>query len=82
MNFEVRATPRFERDLKGLPREVQVRIAGALRRLELDPHRGKRLGGALEDTFSLRVGSYRVLYEIEGAVVMLHAVGHRKAVYR
>jgi mRNA interferase RelE/StbE len=34
--------------------------------------------------FKLRVGDYRVVYELihEEQVVMVHAIGHRREVYR
>lgn len=46
-----------------------------------DPFQGKSLHGSLKGKFSLRVGDYRVIYRVEGNVVLLLVVGHRKKIY-
>jgi hypothetical protein len=40
--------------------------------------------GNLSDFYKLRVGDYRVIYEIvrEETTILVHAVGHRSKVYR
>lgn len=42
------------------------------------------LTGELSGLYKLRVGDYRVIYEIlhEEKMIMIHAVGHRKDIYR
>lgn len=50
----------------------------------LDTIRPEVLSGDLAGFFKLRVGDYRVIYEILGAeqILLVHAVGHRREVYR
>ncbi len=81
MEFERRALRQFE----ALPRQVQIRLRPRIEALAEDP----RPRGALkivgeESTYRLRVGDYRVIYEVrdEVLVVLVVKVGHRRDVYR
>jgi mRNA interferase RelE/StbE len=74
-------TPRFERSFRKLRPEFQRRISEQILILEVQPRTGKPLHGHLKGLFSLRVGEYRVIYEIHEQRIILHTVGHRRAVY-
>jgi mRNA interferase RelE/StbE len=52
--------------------------------LERDPGAGYRLRGRLQGLWSLRVGSYRVIYESRdhGTAVRVVAIRHRAEAYR
>jgi len=82
--FEVRFTPRFSRKIGALSREVQVRIVRDLKVLRENPYAGKPLHGEWKNKniYSLRIGDYRVLYQIKGYEVFLLTVGHRKHIYQ
>ncbi|MBI5545649.1 MAG: type II toxin-antitoxin system RelE/ParE family toxin [Deltaproteobacteria bacterium] len=83
LRVEVSATA--ERQLRGLPREDQLRVVRAIGRLAEEPHpRGCRKLAGYRDVFRIRVGLYRVLYSVDRAkiVVVILKVGHRKDVYR
>jgi len=80
--FEVRFTPRFLKRIKALDREVQVRILREVSTLKTTPHAGKPLRGEWKGVYSLRVGDYRILYQIKGNKVFLLVVAHRRRVYR
>jgi len=60
------------------------RIKNALESLQQDPLQGKALRHKLKGLYSLRVGSYRIIYQIEKKVVTIYIldIGHRKEVYR
>ncbi len=85
MNYRVELMPRAIRQLQKLPDNVQLRIMRALRRLEDDPRPPgvKRLTGA-ENLWRIRVGQYRIVYEIhdDQLLVLVVRVGHRKDIYR
>ena len=71
-------------DLKGLDPEVQARILRALHRLEIDPlGYGKPLGKELSGCFKLRLGPWRVVYEVDEAreLVKVIIIEHRERVY-
>ena len=74
-------TPRFERNFRKLRPESQARISEHILLLEVHPHVGKSLHGRLKGLYSLRIGDYRVIYEIRHQRIILHAVGHRRTVY-
>ncbi|MBS7615774.1 type II toxin-antitoxin system RelE/ParE family toxin [Candidatus Bathyarchaeota archaeon] len=79
--FEIRFTPRFLKNIKALDREIQVRIMREINMLKTNPYIGKPLRGEWKGVFSLRIGDYRVLYQIKKNEVFLLVVGHRKRVY-
>jgi len=80
--FEIRFTQRFLKNIKVLDREVQVRILRGINILKTNPYVGKPLRGEWKGIYSLRIGDYRVLYQIKKNEVFLLVVGHRKRVYR
>jgi len=80
--FEIRFTQRFLKNIKTLDKEVQVRILREISILKTDPFVGKPLRGEWKGVYSLRIGDYRVLYQIKKNEVFLLVVGHRKRVYR
>jgi len=79
--FEVRFTPRFLKRIRALDREVQVRILREVNILKTNPYAGKPLHGEWCGVYSLRMGDYRILYQIKGNEIFLLVVGHRKRVY-
>ena len=83
----VELTPRAENSLRRLDRSVQVRVVGKLREIQgADDPRNflKPMTGPLKGFFRLRVGSYRVIVDVqdERCVVLAVDVGHRSTVYR
>ena len=85
MTYRVELMPRANRQLQKLPGNVQLRLTRALRRLEDDPRPPgvKRITGA-ENLWRMRVGQYRIVYEIhdDRLLVLVVRVGHRKDIYR
>lgn len=79
--FEIRFTPRFSRRIKGLDRDVQLRILREVNILKTNPYKGKPLRGEWKGVYSLRVGEYRVLYQVKQNEIFLLIVGHRRRVY-
>jgi mRNA interferase RelE/StbE len=59
-------------------------IEDALGLLERDPYAGHELRGRLRGLRSLRVGSYRVIYQLTdgGQIVRVAAIRHRSVAYR
>ena len=73
------------RELKRLDREAIPRIIAAVESLSFDPMPSgiRKLQGS-QQTYRLRVGSYRVIYELYEArlLVEIVRVRHRKDAYR
>ncbi|MCI0639239.1 MAG: type II toxin-antitoxin system RelE/ParE family toxin [Gemmataceae bacterium] len=73
------------KDLEALPAQTQERILDAIETLEQDPRPSgcKKLKGT-KNTFRIRVGDYRVIYEIQDdeIVVFIVRIRHRKDAYK
>jgi mRNA interferase RelE/StbE len=83
MRYEVELKPRARKDLRRLSKSDAARVVGALEKLE-DNLAGdvKRLTSFAPE-FRLRVGDYRVLFEIDqNNRVVVYRVRHRRESYR
>ena len=84
MTYEIEYTGAAARELRQLERRDRVRILDAVDRLAGDPRPPgcTRLTGV--DAWRIRVGDYRVIYEIADSklLVTVVRVGHRREVYR
>ena len=81
MTYHVEFKPRALKDLKGLPVTESVRIVAKAEGLQNDLEGDvKRLTHSSE--YRLRVGNYRVLFEVEGPNVVIYRVRHRKDAYK
>ena len=82
-NLQWRASTR--KDLRRIPRQAVSRIVAEVAKLadEPLPHGSEKLTGS-ERTYRLRVGDYRVVYELlrDAKIVEIKRVRHRKDVYR
>jgi mRNA interferase RelE/StbE len=83
--YKVLLTRHAERDLRRLPAEVFQRIVRQLKNLSQvpRPHGCRKLTDVGND-YRIRVGEYRVLYEIDDGTrqVKILRAGHRRDVYR
>lgn len=71
------------RELLDLDWRLIDAIEDALGELERDPTAGHALHGRLRGLRSLRVGAYRIIYQvIDGSVVRVAAIRHRSVAYR
>jgi mRNA interferase RelE/StbE len=73
------------RDLKAIDKTWQRKILDAIhKKLSSNPYIGKRLVGELSPYYRLRIGDYRVIYEIhdQQLIVLIIKVRHRKDVYK
>ena len=85
MSYTVQIEHKARRQLAALPDQMRARIEPRLEALAEDPRpRGaiKLRGG--QNIYRIRVGQYRVLYEVRDdvLVVLVVEVGHRRDVYR
>ncbi len=81
----VELTRRAAKDLDGLKRAqptVFKKLLAKIQSLKENPKAGKPLVGPLKGRWSLRVGDYRILYEITRETVVILTVNHRREVYR
>ncbi len=74
-----------EKDLAKLPLDIHGRVINAIKSLAANPRPPgcrKLIGGS--NDWRIRVGDYRIIYEIADAIriVFVHRVRHRREVYR
>ncbi|MCI5148618.1 MAG: type II toxin-antitoxin system RelE/ParE family toxin [Candidatus Electrothrix sp. MAN1_4] len=73
------------KELRKIDRKVIPRIVAAVEQLADEPHPtgSKKLQGT-ESIYRIRVGNYRIVYEVNSAevVIIIVRVRHRKDVYR
>ena len=70
-------------DLPKLPRNLRSRIHQAIQqRLGTEPsHYGEPLRHTLKGYWKLRVGDYRVIFQLRNDCVLVIEIGHRKDIY-
>ena len=81
MNYQIEFKPRAIKDLKALPLVERTRIVAKAQAMENDLAGDVKRLTNFTPEFRLRVGNYRVLFEIEGAKVVIYRVRHRKDAY-
>ena len=89
MPYRIELTPAAEKTLLKLAkkdRALMLRLDRALLSLADDPTppNSKHLVGEVANLYRLRVGDYRIIYQVDGGklVILVIHVGHRKDVYR
>jgi len=83
MPYKARFSRIFLKKEERLPSDVKPRVVEALREILMNPHVGVPLIGPLKGLWRVRVGKYRVIYEIneKEKIVVFHDVDLRKRVY-
>lgn len=85
MKYSVKLKPQAEKQLKKLDKKQAERITIAIAALAFNPRPAASLKmSGYDDVYRLRVGDYRILYEIHDSVLLIQVVrvGHRKDVYK
>jgi len=85
VSYTIEFRPSARRDLKSLSGEILRRVARKIDSLADDPRPpgAEKLSGS-ESSYRVRVGHYRVLYEIRDEVLLIAVVRvrHRREAYR
>lgn len=87
MKYAFRWRERAVRQLRAIPQPTALTILRALAGLGDDPRRPdaniKKLAG-YDDRYRLRVGDYRVIYDISDRqlIILVLGVGHRREIYQ
>ncbi|WP_428102056.1 type II toxin-antitoxin system RelE family toxin [Candidatus Rariloculus sp.] len=84
MSFSIRIKESAAKELRRVAKPDRTRIVAAIDRLAETPHLGASLKGGLRGLRRLRVGDYRVLYEVrdDELIVLVIRVAHRRDAYR
>ena len=85
MPHEVQFIPAAARQFRKLPLHIRKRIRESLEKLRTNPRPNsvKKMSG-YDDRWRIRVGDYRVIYQIKDDVlqILIVRVAHRRDVYR
>ena len=81
MTYEVEFKPRAIRDLESFPRDVVARIISKIEFMRADLAGDVKRLRNFTPEYRLRVGDYRVLFEIDGAKIIVYRVRHRRGAY-
>ena len=84
MSFSIRIKGSAAKELERVAKPDRARIAESIDRLAENPLLGNALKGDLRGLRRLRVGNYRVLYEVrdDSLVVLVVRIAHRRDAYR
>ena len=85
MSYQIEILPSAQRELDALPVQVRERVDKAIEVLAINPRPpGVIAMQGYRGLLRLRVGSYRVIYQVDDAlfVVTVVQVGHRREIYR
>lgn len=84
MSYAIRIKRSALKALKKTDPQDRRRIVRAIDRLAVEPHAGGVLKGEFGGLRRIRVGSYRIIYEVhEGELtVLVVRVAHRREAYR
>ena len=84
-NYSISFKRSVEKDLRHLPRDIISRVLEKIDNLKSEPFPGQsiRISGA-ERLYRLRVGDYRIVYEIDSKTreITIHYVRERSVAYR
>ena len=81
--FELKISPKAEKQIKKLKREYQIEIIDALKEIKEDPLLGKPLTRELNKRFVHKFKAYRIIYivNLKDSVVDILEADHRDRIY-
>ena len=83
--FDYQFTKSSLKCFKKLPRDIQIRIIEKLDFFckQSDPLQfAEPLTSSILGQFRFRIGNYRVAFDLEDQILVIHDVDHRKDIYR
>lgn len=82
MKYDIRFKPRAVKDFESFPLRIQQRILARIDEMS-DNLTGdvKRLTDSTPE-YRLRIGDYRVLFEVEKDSIVVYRIRHRREAYR
>ena len=84
MSYSIRIKKSAAKELAAIDKPNRLRIIDAIDDLKSNPYRGSVLKGDLSGLRRVRVGDYRVIYELNQGelLILVIRVAHRREVYR
>ncbi|MFA4835969.1 MAG: type II toxin-antitoxin system RelE/ParE family toxin [Dehalococcoidia bacterium] len=82
MRYEVQFKPKAVRDIEGLPSRIQARVIARVEEMSNDLKGDIKRLTSFTPEYRLRVGDYRVLFEIEEKTIIIYRIRHRREAYK
>ena len=84
LNYSVRIKDSAAKELARVPQQAKSRLVHAIDGLHKQPLAGSALKGGLRGLRRLRVGNYRVIYELldDELIVLVVRIAHRRDAYQ
>ena len=79
--YQIEYGPSALDDLDHLPARERAQVLRKIERLELGLHGNIKHLYDAEAAYRLRMGDYRILFDVEGGVIVIRKIGNRKDVY-
>jgi len=84
--YRLKILPTAQKELTSLPKALRIRIGKKIDSLQTNPipQGTKLLKGKEREAYRLRVGDYRILYQIKKDIltVLVVKIGHRREIHR
>lgn len=81
MRYDTAFKPQALKDFQGLPKKLQVRILDKIEFMQDDLQGDVKQLTNFTPEYRLRVGNYRILFEIESDVIVIYRIKHRSNAY-
>lgn len=82
MRYDVQFKPRAVRDIERLPSRIQAQVLARIEEMSNDLKGDVKRLTHFTPEFRLRVGDYRVLFEVEEKTIVIYRIRHRREAYR
>ncbi len=84
MKFSIEITRKAQKSLAKIPADYQEKIILSIRKLAEEPFPPGSIKLSGRDAWRIRIGTYRVIYEVHQDVlsILVVLVGHRKDIYK
>lgn len=81
MQYKIEFKPKAIKDLEKLPVDIRERIISKIEAMQDDLQGDVKRLTNFTPEYRLRVGDYRVLFELEEQTIMIYRVKHRSKAY-
>lgn len=82
MQYEIQFKPQAIKDLKKIPKNLTRNILGKIELLQTDVQGDVKKLTNFTPEYRLRVGKYRILFEIDQGTIIIYRVLHRSKSYQ
>jgi len=82
IKYEIQFKPRAARDIEALSTRMQATVLARIKEMSHNLKGDVKRLTNFAPEYRLRVGNYRVLFEIEGKTIIVYRIRHRREVYR